>query len=61
MFEQALRIDPNNVDALVGAAVQLCLEGRFDPVLDYLDGLTWDGVSRLDTWLTTYMGAFDAK
>ena len=23
----------------------------FDPVVDYLNALTWDGVSRLDTWL----------
>ncbi|HXG90323.1 MAG TPA: virulence-associated E family protein [Vicinamibacterales bacterium] len=32
---------------------------RFHPVRDYFDGLTWDGISRIDTWLTTYGGAAD--
>jgi hypothetical protein len=29
----------------------------FHPVVDYLDGLKWDGVKRIDDWLATYMGA----
>jgi hypothetical protein len=29
------------------------------PVISYLDSLTWDGRSRLDTWLTDYFGAAD--
>ena len=43
------------------ACVQLCLENGFDPILDYLDGLKWDGVARLDTWLLRYMGAPDTE
>lgn len=29
----------------------------YNPVQDYLRSLTWDGVERLDSWLTDYMGA----
>jgi predicted P-loop ATPase len=36
-----------------------CLDHIFDPVRDYLDGLRWDGVKRLDNWLVVYCGAED--
>lgn len=39
------------------AVVRLCLEHSFNPVLDYLDTLIWDGKPRLDTWLSVYLGA----
>jgi len=32
-------------------------ERAFHPVRDYLDGLAWDGVARLDHWLDRYMRA----
>jgi predicted P-loop ATPase len=32
---------------------------RFHPVRAYLDSLKWDGVTRLDTWLTRYAHAAD--
>jgi virulence-associated protein E len=38
-----------------------CLDHIFDPVRDYLDGLRWDGVKRLDTWLIRYCRAADTS
>jgi Virulence-associated protein E/Bifunctional DNA primase/polymerase, N-terminal len=38
----------------------LCDRDTFDPVVDYLEGLTWDGTPRLDKWLTTYCGVPDS-
>jgi hypothetical protein len=35
-------------------------QDRFNPVVDYLAGLEWDGTPRLDTWLTVYAGAEDS-
>jgi predicted P-loop ATPase len=36
-----------------------CLDHAFDPLLDYLDGLQWDGKPRLDRWLIVYCKADD--
>jgi hypothetical protein len=33
----------------------------FHPVRDYLDGLQWDSVKRIDTWLSEYGGAEDTE
>jgi Virulence-associated protein E len=50
------RFDPGTV-TMQEAAERACEENRFDPVLDYLDALRWDGQRRLDRWLAQYMGA----
>jgi len=36
-----------------------CMQNSYDPVLDYLNSLEWDGVSRVDDWLVRYCGAQD--
>lgn len=41
------------------AVTQLCLEHTFHPIRQMLDGLIWDGGSRVDDWLMKYMGAED--
>ena len=48
--------------AKVDDALSLEFEkNRFNPVADYLVGLEWDGVCRLDTLLIDYFGADDTK
>lgn len=57
-LERAWEIDasPNTVNQAVNmVARQQC----YDEVRDYLDGLSWDGESRIDTWLRDYLGAED--
>lgn len=46
------------LDAAIGV---ISWNNRFHPVCDYLDGLKWDGVQRIDSWLTTYCGATPSK
>jgi len=40
-------------DAVLGAA----RAAPFHPILEYLDGLAWDGTERLDHWLRDHLGA----
>jgi hypothetical protein len=54
----AYSFDPGK-NNIIDAIEQLCVRNKFNPVLDYLNGLKWDGEPRLDRWLTTYLGAED--
>jgi len=43
---------------IASQAVQaVALEHPFHPIRDYLDSLIWDKISRIDDWLTLYLGA----
>jgi hypothetical protein len=41
------------------AIMLMCIEEPEHPVREMLDNLEWDGVPRLDTWLSRYLGAAD--
>jgi putative DNA primase/helicase len=34
---------------------------KFHPVRDYLSSLNWDGKSRVDNWLSVYLGVLDTE
>lgn len=46
-------------DKMTHALNQCAANNRFNPVIDYLNGLSWDGVKRLDTLFIDYLGAAD--
>ena len=42
------------------AAEAVAVEQAFHPVKSYLESLAWDGVPRLDDWLSRYLGVLDS-
>jgi predicted P-loop ATPase len=44
-------------NVVVDAVCKVCRDNSFDPLLEYLCGLKWDGVERLPTMLSTYFSA----
>jgi predicted P-loop ATPase len=52
-----LELSRENLDEAVET---VALERRYNPVVDYLDGLKWDGEPRIDRWLEHYAGAPDS-
>lgn len=42
---------------LYQAVAHVASRSSFHPVRDYLEGLKWDGVPRIDTWLKDYLSA----
>jgi predicted P-loop ATPase len=45
------------VDRWHEAAIVAANESQYNPLQDYLNSLKWDGVSRVNDWLTKYGGA----
>lgn len=54
------RYEPG-VQAARDGLMRACEAHSFNSLQDYLNGLAWDGVPRLDTWLTTYLGVADSE
>lgn len=48
-----------SVAMLADAVTDVARENEYDPVRDYFDDLSWDGVSRLRSWLRDYAHATD--
>ncbi|MFP7480210.1 VapE domain-containing protein [Terribacillus saccharophilus] len=46
-------------DIINDALVLSAAKNRFNPVVDYLNSLKWDGIRRLDTLFIDYLGAAD--
>jgi predicted P-loop ATPase len=49
------------LDVVATAVHHFALTKRFHPLRDRLGALQWDGKSRLDTWLTDYLGVASTK
>lgn len=60
IFQRELHFNCN-VAAIRRELLTLAHERAYHPVIDYLDGLVWDGVPRLDTWLRDYCEADDTE
>jgi putative DNA primase/helicase len=55
-FSDNYAFTPKNADAH-GAVVVAAERNRFHPVREYLASLQWDGVPRVENWLSVYLGA----
>lgn len=54
------RYEPS--DTVINDTIKvICASNTFHPVREYIDKLEWDGVPRIDDWLTTYMDARGPK
>lgn len=59
-FSRELKFGANPA-AIKRELLAIAHENQYHPVIDYLDGLEWDGVQRLDRWLIDYCGSADTE
>jgi hypothetical protein len=50
-----------SIDKVQTAVAVVAQENARHPVVEYLDGLQWDGKPRLQRWLSDYLGAEDSE
>ena len=50
-----------SVEVAAQAVQTVAAQRRVHPVRDYLSGLNWDGVPRLDRWLSKYLGVEESN
>lgn len=55
---EAKHMSPGRTD-LRDVVIAVCQENRYDMLLDYLNGLQWDGVSRIENFIRDYFGGED--
>lgn len=55
-FANKWKIEPT-VNTIFEAMVRISINNVHHPVREYLQNLEWDGISRVNTWLQTYLGA----
>jgi predicted P-loop ATPase len=56
-YLQTMGLQRIGKDAVHDAIGMHARRSSFHPIRDYLNGLEWDRVPRLDTWLAVYLGA----
>jgi len=59
-FSRELKFGANPA-AIKRELLAIAHENQYHPVIDYLDGLEWDGVQRIDRWLIDYCGSGDTE
>lgn len=49
------------IEKIMQAVSIVAQRDAYNPLQNYLDSLTWDGTSRLDMWLSNYLGAENTR
>lgn len=52
-------VEPVSKGLMMDYLAKLSMENPSDVLLDWAESLQWDGVTRVDNWLVTYLGAED--